>query len=85
MSDSGVEIKGDGETWEEYAHRLEHRIKRQRDQLDAMNTVRKAGNVAARKKIAKLTTALGLMTLRWERERDCRRGLLERLDSEEAA
>lgn len=72
--------KGDGETWEEYAHRLERRIKEQRDQLAGINALRAdAGNRHERKVIEGLRASLGRMTERWERERMQREGLVRRL------
>lgn len=76
--------KGDGETWEEYAHRLERRIKEQRDQLESLNELRAdAGNRAERKRIARLHTALGRMTEDWEREREQKHGLVSKVLSQE--
>lgn len=73
------QLKQDRETWEAYAHRLERRIKEQRDQLAAIHALRgDAGNRAERKRTARLEIALGRMTARWEHERDCRAGLLAR-------
>lgn len=70
--------KADGETWEEYAHRLEQRIKKQRDHLDELNALRAdAGNRHERKRIAHLQAALGRMTERWDEERQARLGLVE--------
>lgn len=73
--------KADGETWEEYAHRLERRIKMQRDTLEQINLLRAdAGNRAERKRIDRLTVALGRMTERWEKEKEDKRGLIAKLD-----
>lgn len=69
--------KGDGETWEEYAHRLEQRVKEQRDVLAAINVLRAdAGNRHERKRIEHLTFALGRMTERWEKEKAAKMALL---------
>ena len=60
--------KGDGETWEDYAHRLEHRVKEQRDHIKRLVELRdEPGDRAARKRIEWLERALGSMTLRWEK------------------
>lgn len=70
--------KADGETWEEYAHRLERRIKAQRDHIAEVNVLRAdAANRAERKRIDHLRYALGRMTERWERERRDRVALVE--------
>lgn len=72
--------KGDGETWEEYAHRLERRIKEQRDQIAAINALRAdAGNRAERKRIDHLRWSLGRMTERWEKEKRDRLGILKHI------
>lgn len=72
--------KADGETWEEYAHRLERRIKEQRDHIAAINALRAdAANRAERKRIDHLRYSLGLMTERWEAERVARLGLVDAL------
>jgi uncharacterized coiled-coil protein SlyX len=72
--------KADGETWEEYAHRLEHRIKKQRDILEKLNSLRAdAGNRSERKRMDKLRHALGMMTERWEAERTKNKGLIHRI------
>lgn len=64
-----TDVRSDGESWEDYAHRLERRIKEQRDQLESVNRYRETnGNRADRKKIARLRFALGRMTERWEHE-----------------
>jgi hypothetical protein len=69
--------RADGETWQEYAHRLERRIKEQRDQLEQINQLRAdAGNRHERKRIALLQASLGRMTERWEKERAARIGLV---------
>ena len=70
--------RGSGETWEEYAHRLERRIKEQRDHIAAINELRAdAANRAERKRIDHLRYSLGLMTERWEAERVARLGLVD--------
>lgn len=52
--------KRDAESWEEYAHRLERRIKNQREHIKAINELRAdAGNRAERKRVNRLTMALG--------------------------
>lgn len=50
----------DGETWESYAHRLEARIKAQRQHIGSLNQLRlDAGNRINRKKLDKALTLLG--------------------------
>lgn len=51
--------KRDGETWEAYAHRLEHRIKQQRVQLNAVQALRDGPQRTARQRIAALERLLG--------------------------
>ena len=53
------ESKGDGETWEDYAHRLEHRIKQQRDHIKHLTALRAPGDIKARNRIAMLERLLG--------------------------
>ena len=53
------DAKGDGETWEEYAHRLERRIKQQRDQLRALGDLRNGPQRTHRRRIAHLEMLLG--------------------------
>lgn len=73
--------KGDGETWEAYAHRLEHRIKAQRDHIAHLTELRDVpGDIKARRRIAALERALGSMTLRWHREIENREELVARLE-----
>lgn len=68
--------RGDGETWENYALRLERRIKAQRDHLEAINALRAdAANRAERKRIDHLLMQLGRMTHRWEGQRAAKIGL----------
>jgi hypothetical protein len=79
----GPQPKLAGETWEEYAHRLERRIKEQRDQLESINQLRAdAANRAERKRITALRYALGRMTERWESERSQKFALLEKLETQ---
>lgn len=69
--------KGDGESWEEYAHRLERRIKAQRKTLREGNMLRAdAGNRAERKRSERLQLALGRVTDLWLAEREKRIGLV---------
>lgn len=69
--------KQDGETWEEYAHRLERRVKEQRELLAHVNEMRSdAGNRHERKRITHLTYALGEMAARFEEERRNKHALL---------
>jgi hypothetical protein len=55
----GGDAKADGETWEAYAHRLEKRIKEQRDQLLALSELRDGPQRLHRKRIAHLERLLG--------------------------
>ncbi len=74
-------VKGDGETWEDYAHRLEVRIKAQRDHIHNLTELRNVpGDIKARKRIADLERALGKMALRLEREVENREALVARLE-----
>lgn len=77
-SDSATPLtKGDGETWEAYAHRLERRIKEQRDHIKALNVLyADNGNRADRKKINRLKRALVAVTENWQREREARIALV---------
>lgn len=52
-------VPGLNETWEDYAHRLERRIKAQRDHIKGLTDVRENGNRAVRKRIGLLERALG--------------------------
>jgi hypothetical protein len=56
---ASVDAKGDGETWEDYAHRLEARIKRQRDHIKHLTELRVPGDIKARNRIAVLERLLG--------------------------
>lgn len=72
--------KHDGETWAEYALRLERRIKEQRDQLESINALRAdAGNRAERKRIEFLLFTLGKLTEKHQRERTARLALVHRV------
>lgn len=74
--------KGDGETWEAYARRLEHRIKGQREHIRAISELRDVpGDIKARRRIALLERSLGRMTARWYREVENRESLVERLEA----
>lgn len=69
------------ETWEQYARRLEKRIKEQRAHILSLHIVGQGGtNREARKKIQQLTIALGRMTERWEAERTHRIALVEKIN-----
>jgi len=60
--------KGDGETWEAYAHRLEKRIKEQRIALEQLQRIHaNCPNRANRKRITNLEAALGRASLRGDR------------------
>jgi hypothetical protein len=83
MSAIGHDVKGDGESWEDYARRLERRIKEQRDQLESLNQIHSAcgNNRADRKRINNLRFALGKMTERWEKERTNREALVKTVET----
>lgn len=69
-----------GETWENYAHRLERRIKEQRAQLLSLQALgHGASNRDSRRRIQSLVVALGAMTERWEAEVRNREALVERI------
>lgn len=72
--------KHDGETWAEYARRLEIRIKLQRDQLEAINQLRAdAGNRTERKRIERLLRELGVMAERNAKMREANAALIARV------
>jgi hypothetical protein len=57
---TGDAYKGDGESWEEYAHRLERRIKAQREGIKSLAALREVpGDKKARTKIAHLERLVG--------------------------
>ena len=64
------ESKGDGETWEDYAHRLEHRIKQQRDHIKSLTALRAPGDIKARNRIAMLERLLGKKELALAKQHD---------------
>lgn len=71
--------KGDGETWEVYAHRLESRIKRQRDHIKHLTELRAPGDIKARNRIAQLERLLGKKELALAQQHDGLSALKERL------
>lgn len=74
---SATVAKGDGETWEAYAHRLERRIKAQRDHIKGVvSLIEGTGNRADRKKVERLRSALATITEKWNREREARIALV---------
>ncbi len=76
----GPLAKGDGETWEAYAHRLEQRIKAQRDHIRSISELRdKPGDKKARARIELLERSLGRMTARFYRERESREAVTGQL------
>lgn len=78
--DRPFDNKLDGESWEDYAKRLERRIKEQRDLNKHLVELGKdGGNRVDRKRIARLEAALGQMTLRWEDQRAMNKGLSAKL------
>lgn len=83
MTDS--EVRGDGESWEDYARRLERRVKQQREHINALQTIHSGkGNKADRKRLRALEATLGSMTLRWERQREATHALADLLARERA-
>lgn len=69
--------KDAGESWEDYARRLERRIKDQRDHIKSLAALHKGnGNRADRKKVASLRSALATITEKWSREREARIALV---------
>lgn len=86
MATLGGVYKGDGETWEAYAHRLEHRIKEQRDLLEHLNSLKREWvDRHDRKSIAEMERALGRVTAKWQHEREAREALVEKVKTLEAA
>lgn len=77
--------KSDGETWENYAVRLERRIAEQRSQILSLHALGHgaSNNRQARKRINALVIALGHMTERWEGERRSRIALTEKLQNQQ--
>lgn len=76
---------GDGETWEDYAHRLERRIKQQRDHIKDLNALRgHPANIKDRRRIAHLERLLGQATLRLEWQHEGLRALNDKLREMEA-
>lgn len=62
-------VKGDGETWEDYAHRLEVRIKHQRDEIDSLQALRGyPASKADRRRIAHLERLLGQKSLALDKQ-----------------
>lgn len=71
---------GTNESWEDYAHRLEFRIKEQRGQLMSIQALgHGSNNRASRQRIQSLVIALGHMTELWEKERRNRQAVVARL------
>lgn len=75
----------DGETWENYAGRLEKRIAEQRSQILSLHALGHgaSNNRSSRKRINALVIALGRMTENWENERRSRIALTEKLRNKE--
>lgn len=72
--------KGTDETWEKYAHRLERRIKEQRDYINRVTELRAdAGNRAERKRLDQATAMIGRMELRMERLKIAHDSVIEEL------
>lgn len=77
-------VRFDGETWEDYAERLETRIKEQRDHIYSLHRYRRdSSNRWARKKIRSLQVALGRTALRLDEEQRNRDALLIRLGQDQ--
>lgn len=75
-----VKEKGDGETWHQYARRLEKKIAAQRSQLVSLLALgHGAGNRENRKRIPALLIALGRQSERANAERQHRIALVETL------
>lgn len=73
-------VRHDGQTWEEYAKSLEHRIAQQRAEILSLTTLRNnTGDKAARRQIEQLRIALAKMTVRWENDRAAKFALIEKL------
>lgn len=73
-------VKGDGEPWEAYAHRLEARVREQRDSITHLIELRhRNGDKKARRQIHDLRYALGITAEKLERVRRDRQALLDRL------
>jgi len=78
---ASVDAKGDGETWEDYAHRLEARIKQQREQIRNLTELRKVpGDIKARKRIATLERLVGKKELALQQQHEGLRALRAALD-----
>jgi hypothetical protein len=79
------DAKGDGETWEAYAHRLEGRIKQQRHNIKELTDLRgQAGDKRARLRINRLERLLGQKEARLANQHDGLRALAERVTELEA-
>lgn len=76
---NSYESKGDGETWEAYAHRLEGRIKQQRDHIKNLVELREPGDIHARKRIAYLERILGRKEVQLAQQHEGLHALKERL------
>ena len=81
---ASVEAKGDGETWEDYAHRLEARIKQQRDHIKNLTALRAPGDIKARNRIATLERLLGKKELALAKQHDGLAALKRRVKELEA-
>lgn len=74
----GVRERGGGESWEEYAKRLERKIAAQRGELVSLLALgHGGGNRELRKRIPALLIALAQITERWQSERQNRQALTE--------
>ncbi len=65
----GLTMAGDGETWEDYAHRLEVRIANQREEIDSLQALRGyPASKADRRRIAHLERLLGQKSLALDKQ-----------------
>lgn len=75
-----AESKGDGETWEDYAHRLEVRIAAQRTEIDSLQALRGyPASKADRRRIAHLERLLGQKSLALDKQDAGLRAMRQRI------
>ena len=78
-------VRFDGESWEDYAGRLERRIKEQRVHINSLHRYRKdGGNRQQRKRTRSLETTLGRVAARLGEEERNREALAAKLDAADA-
>lgn len=81
-----AESKGDGESWEDYAHRLEIRIAHQRDEINSLQSLRGyPASKAERRRIAHLERLLGQKSLALDKQDAGLRAMGQRIKELEAA